>query len=116
MAYINKETAKKIRNALKAEFGKNVKFSVRVKDHMSLYVDIMESEFFEDGEYKQINTYSIKNSFKKPQADFLIKIKEIIEKEGEYYNKSDSMTDYFDYAFFYHITVGKWNKKHIKKV
>lgn len=116
MAYINKETSKKIREALKAEFGKTVKFSVSISNHSSLNVSIMESPYFKDGEYQQVNHYWIDQHFahNTKQAAFLNKIKKIIITAGEWWDKSDIMTDYFHTAFYYHINVGKWDKKHVK--
>ena len=31
----------------------------------------------------------------------------------DYYNNSDSMTDYFDIAYYTDINIGKWNKPYI---
>lgn len=112
MAYINKETTKKIREALKAEF-KEIKFSVSMRGHIALSVSIIESPYFEDGEYTQVNHYHIDRNYSGIQKEVLNKIKKIILEVGEYYNNSDSMTDYFDVAFYYDISIGKWNKGHV---
>lgn len=115
MAYMTKETAAKIRKALKDEFGKTVKFSVTIAHHSTLNVSIMQSPFFGDGEYSQVNQYWLEDHYKDQpeQLAVLKKIKEIILTVGEYWDESDIMTDYFHTAFYYNISVGKWNKKHI---
>lgn len=113
MAYITKETTKKIREALKAGFKKDIKFSVSMRDHMALDVRIMQSPYFEADEYVQVNQYHISENFPKEQADVLNKVHEIIKTVGEYYNNSDIMTDYFDVAFYYTISIGRWDKGHI---
>lgn len=112
MAYITKETAKKIREALKAEF-KDIKFSVSIEDRTALNICIMESPYFGADDYTQVNQYYISENFPKEQADVLNKVNEIIKTVGEYYDKSDIMTDYFDVAFYYDISIGRWDKGHI---
>ena len=113
MAYITAETSKKIRAALKAEFGKLVKFSVTISNHSSLNVTILESPFFDDGEYIQVNHYWIGEHYQGAQLDALEKIVNVIKTVGKHYDNSDSMTDYFDVAFYFNINIGRWNKKHI---
>ena len=112
MAYISKETTKKIREALKAEFNE-IKFSVSMKDSMSLSVRIMQSPYFEADEYTQVNHYYIYMHYSGIQEEVLSKINKIIVEVGEHYNNSDITTDYFDVAFYYNISIGKWNKGHI---
>jgi hypothetical protein len=49
-------------------------------------------------------------------SDFY-KLSEEIEREVKkalnYYNNDDTMTDYFDSAFYYEFSVGKWDKPYI---
>ena len=111
MAYINASTSKKIRTVLK-EMYPEIKFSVRIADHMSLYVSIMSSPYFEDEQYAQINQYHIESHFEGVQKEVLLGIDKVIREVGQYYNNSDVQIDYFDYAFFYHIHIGRWDKKH----
>lgn len=111
MAYIPKERAKEIRKAIKKAFPE-IKFSITVKHSSKLYVSIMKSPYFEDGEY--IGYVKVKNKFTEKQNEVIEKIDEIIKNVGNYYNNSDPMTDYFDVAFYYDITVGKWDKPHEK--
>lgn len=112
MTYINKETAKKIREALRAEF-KEIKFSVRMRDRMALDVSIMQSPYFEADEYTQVNHYYIDEHYSGIQKEVLSKIKKIILEVGDHYDNSDSMADYFDVAFYYNISIGRYGKGHI---
>ena len=114
MAYINAATAKKIRDALKAEFGKTVKFSVRTQHHSSLHVAVMESSLFEDDLYEGVNHYYIRENYANhpAQIEFLEKVVEIVKREGDWFDNSDPMTDYFHTAFYFNLAVGKWEKKH----
>ena len=114
MAFIDTETVKKIRQALKAQFPE-IKFSVRKEHHSSVNVVIVKSPYFEDGIEKGINHYWIRESTdNETQAEVIKKIDEIIRKVGDHFDESDSMTDYFHCAFYYNISVGKWDKPHVK--
>lgn len=115
MAYVNKETAKNVRQALKKEFP-NVKFSVRKDGHIALNVTILKSDLFDDGVDFSVNQYWIKHtdSYSDEQKAFLLKVDEIIRVAGEHFDHSDSMTDYFHCAFYYNINVGSFDKPHQK--
>ena len=115
MAYIDKETTAKIRKALKAEFP-NIKFSVRKDGAIALNVNIMKSDVFDEGEYLQVNHYYIDSTdqFTTDQKEVLKKVNDIIKSVGDYYDRSDIMSDYFDCAFYYHIGVGTFDNRHQK--
>lgn len=114
MAFITSETVKEIRVALKNEFPE-IKFSVRKEHHSSVSVAIMKSPYFEDDVSRQINHYWIKDTTdNEKQASVISRIDEIIRKVGNYFDDSDTMTDYFHCAFYYDIQVGKWDKNHVK--
>lgn len=115
MAYIDANTTKKIRQALKSEFP-TVKFSVRKRDSIALYVSVVKSDLFEDDTAVNVNHHWIDRSEKlnDVQRKFLLKVKEVIETAGEHFDHSDSMTDYFHCAFYYHISVGTYDKPHQK--
>lgn len=128
MAYISKEEAKEVRKALKDEFGGKLKFSVRVHNHSQLTVAIVSgdvdfSEYWADKVetdydfgYVTIHHMHIKNGTYGKHTKLFEKINEIIKAAPakavngrEWYDNSDSMTDYFDTAFYYDIQIGKWN-------
>ena len=109
MAFINKETSAKIRKSLKESFPE-MKMSVRIQDHMALYVDIVSSPYFKDGDSFQVNHYYIDEHFEGNQRQVLNNMDKIVREVGEYYNNSDVMSDYFDHAFYYHISVGRSKK------
>ena len=111
MAYINKETSAKIRTVLK-ELYPEIKWSVRIQDYMVLHVTIVESPYWKDGDSFRVNHHWIEEHFSGIQKEVLLDIDKIIREVGEYFNNSDAQSDYFDYAFFYHIHIGKCDKKH----
>lgn len=115
MAYMSTEKARNIRNALKKEFPE-IKFSVRKEHSIALHVTLVKSPYFEDELHEGVNHYYIDDNYEdQPEArDVLKKIDETIRTVGEYYDKSDSMTDYFDTAFYYEIEIGTWDKPHVK--
>jgi hypothetical protein len=110
MAYISKEEVKCIRTALKEEFKKEIKFSVRRENSSSLYVSIIESTYdfsdiLENKSYKDLNCYYL------PDNDILKTILLIIK--GVTYHKDVESID-SDYgnipSFYINMSIGKWNK------
>jgi len=121
MAYMSKENAALIRNALKKAFP-NIKFAVR-KDTHSIHVTIASSDIdFSDLNkegvwgvkgYAQINQFHL-YQYGRHEA-LLAKIIHIIKTApaDKWYDRSDSMTDYFDTAFYIHLNVGAWDKPYV---
>ena len=94
MSYISTEDVKKIRVALKNEFGKKLKFGVR----------------------KSAGGHSVGVTIKSGTVDFSDKIVEIIKTapSKKWYNNSDAMIDYFDVAFYFDLNVGDWDNPYKK--
>ena len=122
MSYISTEDVKKIRVALKNEFGKKLKFGVRkssgghsvgvtIKSGTVDFSDLMRNNTYEQ---VQVNHYHLHN-YGVHQSLFE-KIVEIIKTapSKEWYNNSDPMIDYFDVAFYFDLNVGDWNNPYKK--
>ena len=131
MAYIETTDVKAIREALKAEFGKDFKFSVTREHFSSVRISVMSGvENFYDGSMdstdkysgrintftgnEQINHYHL-HFYGKHEALFT-KISEIAHTAPglaggkKYFCEDDAMTDYFSRAYYVSINVGKWDK------
>ena len=128
MAFINAEDVKAIRNELKATFPK-FKFGVRKRDWNQVTVTVKEGPtdfsdcFRGDDGYAQINQYHTQ-MYGDHQAffDAIHKIIKTAPIKGEgywknkgWYDKSDSMIDYFDTAYYISMNVGSWNKPYVQK-
>ena len=123
MAYIRTEEVREIRNALKEQFP-NLKFSLKKQHYSSSKVtikkgDIDFSDIMRDFVYADINHYHLGQDGS--HQHLLEKIDKVITKapalaEGgrEGYDRSDAMTDYFDTAFYYNISIGDYNKPYEK--
>ena len=122
MSYISTEDVKKIRVALKNEFGKKLKFGVRkssgghsvgvtIKSGTVDFSDLMRNNTYEQ---VQVNHYHLHN-YGVHQSLFE-KIVEIIKTapSKKWYNNSDAMIDYFDVAFYFELNVGDWNNPYKK--
>ena len=128
MAYISKEDVKAIREELKATFPK-FKFGVRKRDWNQVTVTVKEGPtdfsdcFRGDDGYAQINQYH--TQMYGEHKDFFDAIHKIIKtapikgegywKNKGWYDKSDSMIDYFDTAYYISMNVGSWNKPYVQK-
>lgn len=133
MAYITTEEVRAIRNQLKEKFGKSgLKFSVRNAHKMEVIVSIRSgktdfSDLWADKKegdynfgYAQINQYYLQNY--RDHADLFREIFNIIKtapatvKGGrEWFDDSDSQTDYFHTAFYFSVNVGSWDKPYIQQ-
>jgi len=130
MAYITTAEVKEIRVALKAKYGKKFKFSVQRRDGgLAVTVAIMngtsdfsslwKSKTAEDYGYGyvQVNPYHTTEENYGEHAKVFNEIVSIIKSapanaEGgeEWFDKSDSMTDYFHTAFYFDLHLGKYDR------
>lgn len=118
MAYITADEVKAIRNELKVAFPK-WKFGVR-KASGGLAVDvtiIRGTCSFEGKAHAQVNQYWIDTHWQdEDDKAALKKINEIMHNAPgraggrKFYDNSDAMTDYFDTAFYTHLSIGSWDK------
>ena len=132
MAYISTEEVAAIRKQLKAEMPE-YKFSVKKHHHSSVTVAFMKGPAFAEytyfdryaGEqkegvlegYEQLNHYHAERFYGEENAAIINKVEKIIKTapatvEGgrEWFDESDSMSDYFHTAFYMSIHVGQWDK------
>ena len=115
MAYVSQEMKKELAVGIKAVLKKyGCKGNIGVRNHMSLYVDVMEGPIdFEDythgDKYIQVNTYWIDDHYKGIAKQFLNEL--LAEMKGKnYYNNDNAQFDYFDRSHYTDINIGKWNK------
>ena len=121
MAYIKTEEVREIRNALKEEFGPDLKFGVKKQHYSSVTVTIKKgnvdfSDIMCEGDRSiSVNQYHLGQYGR--HAMLFDSIVDVIKKapgkaEGgrEWYDESDAMVDYFNTAFYFNLEVGSWNK------
>jgi hypothetical protein len=134
MARVSKERTKEIRDQLKKEFP-NLKLSVTMKDYCEIRVAIMagnidfSSFLIEEGScynaenfaysvreakkgYLQIN-HRYLNEWTGVAKDILTKITEIGAKGSYNRNANDPTADYCNMTFYFHLSLGQWNKPYI---
>lgn len=118
MAYISTDDVRKIRNKLKEEFGKNLKFSVRNSHKTKVIVTVKSgnidfSDILGEHEYCDINHYYL-DRYGKHENTFK-KIEKIIKTAPErgWYDNSDIQTDYFDVSFYFDIRVGEFDRPYV---
>ena len=130
MAFIQTNEVQEIRKELKATFP-NLRFSVKKHHNSEVTVAIMKGDIdftdvFADHsvttgvriqQHAQINHYWIDENHTPEHAEIFHKIVEIIKTapakaDGgeEWFDKSDSQSDYFHTAFYFNVHVGQWDK------
>ena len=115
MAYITKDEVKNVREQLKKAFPK-FKFSVSGGDSLALNVAIMSgpedfSEVLGQWKHTQINEFHLYQygRFEKLFSDIIG-----VMKSQNWFDKSDSMIDYFHTAYYLHLSIGKWDKSYVQ--
>ena len=131
MAYMNQARKAVIKaNLDKALKGTGVKYSLRC-DSLSITCTIKSApvdfiansnetcgaDFYQTSRgfqtntsgYDQVNHYHYRDHYSGKAKELMTKIVTAIYS-GDYYDRSDAQTDYFDTAYYAHINVGKWNK------
>ena len=134
MAWVQKETVTKVREALKAlnkEYG--MKTSVSGSNSSSLNVRIISGKidliqnyidtvgaanvmrdyeevvkYMQRNRYIQVNHYWLDTAYSGKALEYLEKVKAIMSVD--HWDKSDIQSDYFHCAYYMHINIGAWDK------
>ena len=139
MAYVSQEMKKELSGGIKAVLKKyGMKGTIAVDNHSSLVVNLKSGKLdllgvaqkhndkvaeqrgqqsYPIGDHLQVNTYYADewaNEVGEPEvANFygdLVKAMKAPTSRGEWFDKSDIMTDYFHVAYYIDINAGQWNK------
>lgn len=121
MAYMNQ--AKKA--VIKANLDKvlkplGVKFSLRVRNNMAISCTIKSapwdmladrkqalSAFQKD--HAQVNPYWFEEHYTGKTKDVIARALDAL-RSADYYDNSDAMTDYFDTAYYYDLSIGDYSR------
>ena len=119
MAYISTEEVKKVRDAIKAEFP-NYKWSITQSNHSSLNISLLSADFEVNfGDHNNscmpVNHYHLDRFYEEKVVSVFKKVEELMKKNAPYFDESDSMTDYFNCAYYYDFSIGKWDKPYVCK-
>lgn len=118
MAYVNKEKKAKIREALKLVIPKSWKWSLAVRHHSSIVLNIRSApvdlikessdlgKHVNDG-YFSPNEFYIEDAFSESKELFL-KILDALNTDN--FDKSDIQSDYFHVGHYVDINIGRFDK------
>jgi len=115
MAYVSQEDKKKLAPEIKKVLSKyGMKGSISIRHHSTLVVTLQSGAIdfknYSHGDgYIQVNTYHIDSHYTGKAKAFLNELLAAMKGPG-WFDKSDSMTDYFHLKHYCDINVGKWNK------
>lgn len=123
MAYVNQEMKAVIAKNIKPILAKyGVKASLAVGNHSTIVLNVKSGkiDFFEDyGDREDarkfgidVNPYWFHEHFSGESKAFLTEAFAAL-KSADWYDESDSMTDYFNTAYYLRINIGKWNKPYV---
>lgn len=129
MAFVSKDTKVTIASNIKPILKKyGVKATLAVRDHRTIVLNVNSGpiDFIEnylakvsvtcadehglrEHRYIDVNPYWFHEHFTGVAKKFLTEAMAALKSAG-WYDKSDSMIDYFDTAYYVEINLGKWNK------
>lgn len=126
MAYMNQDKKKIIKaNLDKVLKPLGIKYGLTVRDNMSINctiksgsVDFIGNMLERTGDkfklhtdcgYVQVNPYWYSEHFTGEAERIINQVIEAL-KSADYYDRSDSMIDYFDTAYYMHLNIGAWDK------
>lgn len=115
MAYMNQEKKKIIADAMKPILKKyGVKATLSVENRSTINLNINSSKFDFLGlehNYGSINLYRYNEQYSEECLEFLKEAHGALMSAG-WYDESDIMTDYFNVAYYFHINIGRWDRKY----
>ena len=115
MAYVSQQDKAKLAPAIKKVLSKyGMKGSISIRHHSTLVVTLQSGaidfgEYTHGDGYIQVNVYHIERHYKGKAQKFLTELLAAMKGPG-WFDKSDSMTDYFHVKHYCDINVGKYNK------
>jgi hypothetical protein len=133
MAYINQEDKAKLSPAIKAVLKKySIKGSIAISNYSTLVVNIKSGkiDFIKNANdsaakrehpgmpilrakgHIDVNPYHYQTQFTGKALQFLKEL-EVAMKGNDWFDDSDSMTDYFHTAYYIGINIGNWDKDYV---
>ena len=115
MAYVSQADKAKLAPEIKKVLSKyGMKGSISIRHHSTLVVTLQSGaidfgEYTHGDGYIQVNVYHIERHYKGKAQKFLTELLAAMKGPG-WFDKSDSMTDYFHVKHYCDINVGKYNK------
>ena len=115
MAYVSQDDKSKLAPAIKKVLSKyGMKGSISIRHHSTLVVTLQSGaidfkDYSHGDGYIQVNTYHIDSHYTGKAKAFLNELLAAMKGPG-WFDKSDSMTDYFHVKHYCDINVGKYNK------
>ena len=133
MAYVSQQTKAKIVAAVKPVLKKyGLKATFAVRNHSTIVLNIKSGkiDFIQDfvrdmvdtdsrkdyvlqKRYIDVNPYWFHDHFSGKAKQALTEIMTAMKRGGDWYDRSDIQTDYFDTAYYVDVNIGKWNKPYI---
>ena len=115
MAYVSQKDKAQLAPQIKKVLNKyGMKGSISIRHHSTLVVTLQSGaidfkDYSHGDGYIQVNTYHIDSHYTGKAKAFLNELLAAMKGPG-WFDKSDSMTDYFHLKHYCDINVGRWNK------
>ena len=117
MAYVSQKDKAKLSPAIKAVLKKyGVKGTISIRNRMVIKVTLQSGPFRFSrhlNDFRQVNVYHIESHYEGEEKQFLLELLAAM-KGPDYFDKSDSMSDYFHVSHYMDIDLGKWGKPYVQ--
>lgn len=132
MAYMSQESKKLIAARLKTVMPKDWKYSLKVRNHSEIVLTVRQApvdliamlneknkeeaarkgnDFYHiSGNHCQLNQHYLENAFSDEAVLAILQRAKAVLYSADYFDDSDSQTDYFNCAYYVSMQVGEWNK------
>lgn len=113
MAYFSQEQKQAMMPQIRALLKKyGLKGSVSVRNHSTVVLTLRGGAIDFGVDHCDVNVYWIDQHWDGVAREFLNQAAAIL-RGPDYFNHSDSQTDYFHTSHYYGIQVGKWDKPYV---
>ena len=113
MAYVSQEKKKKLAPGIRAVLKKyGMKGTLSVRHRRVLVVKVISGEIDFPEKRIQVNEYHIDRHYAGRQRQFLNELLDAM-KGSDYFDRSDSMVDYFHLSHYIAIQIGGDNKPYV---
>lgn len=113
MAYVSQEDKAKLAPLVKAVLKKyDMKGTIAIRHNMSLVVNINQGPIDFGNTNFTVNEYHIASQYTGKTLSFLEELVDSM-KGPDFFDKSDSQSDYFHVSHYIDINVGKYDKPYI---
>lgn len=113
VAYMNTEIKNRIARCVKPVLKKyGMSGTLSVRNHSTIVLTLRSGKIDFEDRYIDVNPFWFHHHFEGVAKEFLTEAFAAL-KCADWWDESDTMTDYFHTAYYYGIRIGKWDRDYV---